>query len=109
ERPGLQCPRERFLNNVFREVEMFDAEDSGENGNHLRPLMAKKMFHYAGYFRRLLDNFFQSKATTQLVSQNYSCSPATSFRAERGTSQSKVASREVSPNTCHVECVAAFI
>jgi hypothetical protein len=47
----LQRPRERFLNDVFREIEMFDAKDSGENGNHFRPLVTKKMFHYAGYFR----------------------------------------------------------
>jgi hypothetical protein len=47
----LQRPHERFLNDVFREIEMFDAKDSGKNGNHFRSLVTKKMFHYAGYFR----------------------------------------------------------
>jgi hypothetical protein len=44
---------------------MFDAKDSGENGNHLRPLVTKKMFHYAGYFRWLLDNVFQTRTIMQ--------------------------------------------
>jgi hypothetical protein len=29
---------------------MLDTKDSGENGNHLRPFVAKKVFHYTGYF-----------------------------------------------------------
>ena len=61
ERPGLQRPHKRFLNDVFREIEMFDAKDSGENGNHLRPLVTKKMFHYAGYFRLCLNSVFKDK------------------------------------------------
>jgi len=38
---------------------MFDAKDSGENGNHLRPLVAKKMFDKLRHAIRFWHNGFQ--------------------------------------------------
>src|SRR5437764_891774 len=46
---------------------MLDAKDSGENGNHFRPLVAKKMFHYAGYLRWYLDSLFQGQVAQMQV------------------------------------------
>src|SRR5207248_5495623 len=91
-RPGLQRPRERFLNNIFRKIEMLDAKDSGENGNHFRPLVAKKMFHYAGYLRWYLDSIFQEQFRCTKFPENSSIrSAGHSERSEEPTIAARVA------------------
>ena len=42
ERPGLQRAGERFLDHVFGEGEMFDAENPGQDGHHLSRLRGGK-------------------------------------------------------------------
>ncbi len=54
KRPGLQRPGERFLNHVFSQAEMFDAENPRQGGHHLSRFMTEKMFHHvrnAGWFQ----------------------------------------------------------
>ena len=44
--PGLRRPGQRFLNHVFGEVEVLDAEDPGERRDHLSRLVTEKMLHH---------------------------------------------------------------
>src|SRR5437762_9663213 len=90
--PRLQRPHECFLDDVFREIEMLDAKNSRENGNHLCPLVAKKMFHCAGYFRWYLDSIFQEQLKCTKFPENSSIrSAGHSERSEEPTIAARVA------------------
>jgi len=74
-------------------------------GTHLCAFATKKLFHYAVYFRMLLDNVFQSKATTAVSFTKHSLFPCQSFRAERGTSiKGRVTRRKPQTPASRVAC-----
>jgi len=50
ERPRLQRPRQRFLHDVLREGQMFDAENPRQRRHHLSAFMTEKMLHHLGNF-----------------------------------------------------------
>src|SRR5437762_10997535 len=52
KRPRLQRSGQRFLNHVFGQAEVLDAENPRQGGHHLSRLMTEKMFHHLGHFLR---------------------------------------------------------
>ncbi|MPN41925.1 hypothetical protein SDC9_189480 [bioreactor metagenome] len=48
ERPNLQRFCERFLDDVFGETKVLDAEDAGQGGHHLSPFLPKEVLEGQG-------------------------------------------------------------
>ena len=59
KRPGLQRARQRFLDDIFSEIEVLNSEYSRQRRDHLSRLVTKKVFHQLGHAVRFLHNGFQ--------------------------------------------------